>query len=98
MISTTSSLDYEERSLYHLTLIAQDGGGTLTNPNQATTQIVVQVLDVNDHTPMCFPSSTAVTLEENMMYPNFLTISVSAHTCALVKYTTLMHCPPRCTF
>lgn len=77
MISTTSSLDYEERSLYHLTLIARDGGGTLTNPNQATTQIVIQVVDVNDHTPVCFPPSTVVALEENRMYANFLTISVS---------------------
>ena len=78
MISTTTSLDHEERSVYHLTLIAQDGGGTLSNPNQGTTQITIQVLDINDHTPVCFPSSTVVNLEENIAYPNFLTISVRA--------------------
>lgn len=75
-ISTTAALDYEERSVYHLTLIAQDGAGTLTSPNQAATQITIQVLDVNDHTPVCFPSSTVLSLLENTVFPNFLTISV----------------------
>lgn len=77
IISTTSQLDYEARSVYHLTLLARDGAGTLTTPNQAATQITVQVMDVNDHTPQCFPLSTVVTLEENTPFPNFLTISVS---------------------
>ena len=77
VISTTTQLDYEDRSVYHLTLIAQDGAGTLTTPNQAATQIIVQVGDVNDHTPQCFPSNTVVTLEENIPHPNFLNISVS---------------------
>ena len=76
VISTTSSLNYEERAIYHLTLIAQDGGGTLSNPNRATTQIIVEVLDINDHAPVCFPASTSVILEENRVYSNFLTISV----------------------
>lgn len=76
VISTTSSLDYEERSVYHLTLIAEDGAGTLTTPNRAATQINVRVLDVNDHTPQCFPSSTEIALQENTMYPNFFTITV----------------------
>lgn len=79
IISTTASLDYEERSVYHLTLIARDGAGTLATPNQAATQITVQVLDVNDHTPQCFPSITEVTLEENIAYPNFTSISVSTN-------------------
>ena len=76
VISTTGSLNYEDRSVYNLTLIAQDGAGTLTTPNQAATSITVQVLDVNDNIPQCSPSSTVVTLEENTVYPNFLTISV----------------------
>lgn len=82
VISTTMPIDYEERAVYHLTLIARDGGGTLTSPNQANTLIVVEVLDVNDHTPQCFPSSTVVTLAENTAFPNFLTISVSSTTYA----------------
>lgn len=77
VISSTTTLDHEERAVYHLTLEARDGGGTLTNPFQANTIIVIEVLDVNDHAPQCFPSSTTVTLEENTAFPNFLTISVS---------------------
>jgi len=71
------ALNYEERSIYHLTIIAADGGGTLTDPNRATTQVVIQVADVNDHTPVCMPTSTTIILVENQAYPNFLTISVS---------------------
>lgn len=77
VISTTVALDREERAVYHLTLVAKDGGETLTNPNQANTIIVIEVLDRNDNTPQCFPSSVVVNLEENQAYPNFLTISVS---------------------
>lgn len=73
-------LDHEERAVYHLTLVARDGGGTLTSPNQVNTLIVVEVLDVNDNTPQCFPSSAVVNLEENLAYPNFLTISVRNNT------------------
>lgn len=90
IISTTAQLDYEERSVYHLSLIAHDGGGTLTNPNQATTQIVIQVLDVNDHAPVCFPSATSVILEENQAYSNFLTISVNL----LLPEEVFLHCNP----
>ena len=61
-------------------MIASDGGGTLADPNRGTTQVVIQVLDVNDNTPVCFPASTTVLLEENQAYPNFLTISVSTGT------------------
>lgn len=78
VISTIMPIDHEERAVYHLTLIARDGGGTLTSPNQANTLIVVEVIDINDHTPQCFPSSTVVTLAENTAFPNFLTISVSS--------------------
>jgi hypothetical protein len=78
VISTTATLDREERAVYHLTLVARDGGGTTMNPGQANTLIVIEVIDTNDHTPQCFPLSTTVTLIENTAFPNFLTISVRA--------------------
>ncbi len=77
VISTTAPLDHEDRAVYHLTLVASDGAGTTTTPNQANTLIIIEVTNVNDNSPECFPSSTIVTLEENIAYPNFLTISVS---------------------
>ena len=76
VISTTAPLDYEERTIYHLTLVAEDGGGTLTDPNRGNTQIVIEVLDENDNIPVCFPTSTTVNLEENIVHTNFLTITV----------------------
>lgn len=76
VISTLVPLDYEDTTIYHLTLVAQDGGGTLTNPTRGTTQIVIEILDVNDNTPVCTPASTTVILVENIAYPSFLTVSV----------------------
>ncbi len=77
VVSTTAALNYEERAVYHLSVIASDGGGTLTDPNRATTQVVIQVMDVNDHTPVCFPASATVILVENQVYTNFLSMTVS---------------------
>lgn len=63
-------LDYEERTVYHLTLLASDG------LNLATAQLIIRVLDLNDNAPACFPRTTTVILVENTAYPNFLTITV----------------------
>ena len=75
-ISTLVMLDYEERSEYHLTLLAEDGGGTLSNPFLTTTLVVISVTDVNDNPPVLNPSMYSVILVENMVYTGFLTVRV----------------------
>lgn len=70
-------LDREDVFQYHLTLTAEDGAGTLGNPNRASTIIVINVLDVNDNPPTFNPATYVVTLMENIDYNNFLTVAVS---------------------
>ena len=73
-IRTVVALDREDREQYHLTLIAEDGG---TNPHRAFTNIIINVLDINDENPTFNPTMYAVTLREDMSYDNFLTVIVS---------------------
>ncbi|XP_035676136.1 protocadherin Fat 4-like [Branchiostoma floridae] len=61
-LQTVAPLDRETTSSYTLTLVAQDGGVSLTR--SATTTVFVTVSDVNDVTPVCSPSFYAVTISE----------------------------------
>ncbi|XP_055333667.1 fat-like cadherin-related tumor suppressor homolog [Paramacrobiotus metropolitanus] len=59
-VSVVAALDREEKSSYDLTLVATDGLGT------ATTQLHIDVLDINDNTPICTKSSFHEILPEDM--------------------------------
>lgn len=77
VFSTLGTLDREDitsRETFYLTLIAEDGAGTLTNPNRGTTFLVITVLDVNDNAPIFNPTSYSLSLLEEMDYSSVLTL------------------------
>ena len=76
-ISTLAMLNHEERSVYHLTLVGQDGTVGASTPHRVTTLIVVRVTDVNDNTPILLPASHTAFLTEGLSYTNFLFVHVS---------------------
>ncbi|KAH9495210.1 hypothetical protein Btru_015666 [Bulinus truncatus] len=53
-VTTKEVLDYEAVKVYHLTVVARDNGRNFLETSQSVT---IQVLDVNDQTPM-FPTQT----------------------------------------
>jgi len=53
VLTTSSSLDYETKSLYTISIIAYDGGS-----KQSTTNIIVSIQGVNEHTPSFIPNNT----------------------------------------
>ncbi|XP_019390348.1 PREDICTED: protocadherin gamma-C5-like isoform X2 [Crocodylus porosus] len=57
------SLDREKVAAHHLTLTALDGGNPVRS---GTAQITIQVLDANDHSPVCEPPISTIYLEENL--------------------------------
>ncbi|XP_069100904.1 protocadherin Fat 4-like isoform X2 [Argopecten irradians] len=59
-IQLAQSLDYESTTDYVLTVVATDGGG-LTG----TGTVTVSVVDVNDNTPICSPTSHVETVLES---------------------------------
>ncbi|XP_037070379.1 protein dachsous-like [Pollicipes pollicipes] len=61
-ISTTRVLDHEEKAVYRLLVVAQDGG---VKPNQATHPLTIKVLDLNDNSPTFTTSSLAFSMKEN---------------------------------
>ncbi|XP_078597383.1 protocadherin Fat 4-like [Branchiostoma floridae x Branchiostoma japonicum] len=75
-LQTVAPLDRETTSSYTLTLVAQDGGVSLTR--SATATVFVTVSDVNDVTPVCSPSFYAVSVSENAD----VTSSVTMVTCS----------------
>ena len=77
VISTLASLDYEERSVYHLILVVTDGTMGTSTPHRVTTSIVIQVLDVNDNNPILTPEAHTSFLTEGIPYPSFLFVHVS---------------------
>ena len=77
VLSTEGALDREDtnsREMFYLTLIAEDGAGTLTNPNRGTTFLVITVLDINDNAPIFNPNTYTLFLVEETDYPNLLTL------------------------
>ncbi len=77
MINTTGPLDRETVSLYHLNLIAEDGGDP---PNRAFASLLIIVQDINDNPPVFNPTEYIVTLTENVDYPSFIVLLVSVCT------------------
>jgi len=58
-ISTATTLDREETSVYHLTLMAQDS--SITEPRASSVNLTISVYDVNDNIPK-FDSTKSVDL------------------------------------
>ena len=73
MIYLQKELDYEQRSSYSLIVVAQDQGD---NSLPANTRVVVNVVDVNDHTPRismnALKEDRVVRLEEDIPEESFI--------------------------
>lgn len=72
-LSTLTSLDREEAASYHLTLIASDGGMPAL---MDTTELLVNVEDINDEPPVFGVSAHIVELIEGQDYSDFITFQV----------------------
>ncbi|KAM3963659.1 dachsous cadherin-related 1 [Aphomia sociella] len=62
VIKTSTVLDHEERSIYRLTVAANDGGSP---PRQTVRQLKVEVLDLNDNRPTFTSSSLTFKVKED---------------------------------
>ena len=83
-LSTLTSLDREESASYHLTLFATDGGMPAL---QDTTELLVNVEDVNDEPPVFGVSTHVVELIEGQDYSDFITFQV----CPLPCWEGILH-------
>ena len=72
-----TTLDREQRSEYHLILVAEDGTMAGSTPHRVTTSIIIRVTDVNDNTPIVRPADHTAFLTEGLSYNNFLFVHVS---------------------
>ncbi|KAM4834144.1 protocadherin-23 [Thomomys bottae] len=70
LLTTARPLDYEIRTQYILTIVAQDGG----NPALSSSQMVtVTVLDVNDQVPLFMQPLYEASVQENQSPGTFVT-------------------------
>jgi hypothetical protein len=63
VITTATPLDYEDRSVYNLIVMATDCG---LNPLTGTASLRVSVVDLNDHTPRFTKNSYSVQLYRSL--------------------------------
>ncbi|KAM3862738.1 cadherin-23 [Diretmus argenteus] len=63
VLTSTTALDREQISQYHLRIIAYDAGKF---PHTSTSTLTITVLDVNDETPTFFPRVYNVSLQESV--------------------------------
>ena len=77
-ITTSASLDREERSEYLLVVMATDSG---LLPQSSTAQVVVQVEDVNDHAPQFLRQSYVTQIRHNVLpgTPLIYTVGLAAY-------------------
>jgi protocadherin Fat 4 len=64
VVTTTAEFDYELKKVYKLTVMALDGG-TYPKQRNSTVPLTVNILDVNDNSPIFSAMSYSATLSEN---------------------------------
>lgn len=70
LITTSISLDREETSVYHLTLVAQDSSAT--EPRASAANLTIFVADVNDNPPVFEASSFNVNVPDRIKSEQFI--------------------------
>ncbi|XP_077996449.1 cadherin-23-like [Glandiceps talaboti] len=76
-VSTTRPLDREERDMYHYVVIGSINDENLCLSNQVAEELVITVLDVNDHTPQFRYGNSTGSVDENSP-PNTFILMVPA--------------------
>lgn len=101
-ISTLRPLNLEgnDSSLYHLTLVAEDGAGKLAQPNKAFAAVIIHVSNINDGIPYFIPDSYNVTIVETAEgssgVSNFIMLEVKLSALNCFLSTMILAASPSC--
>jgi len=76
VITTSASLDREQRSKYLLVVMATDGG---LLPKSGTARVVVRVEDVNDNTPQFQRRSYVAQIGDGVPPGHYVCLSTQLH-------------------
>ena len=77
-IASGQVLDREKQSVLKLIVVAEDAPGRPQDAKKATTEVMVDVLDVNDNAPIFGQRSYTAVIPENVLVDTFV-IAITAH-------------------
>ena len=80
-VTTTAAIDYEATPILYLVVQAADGGATSLS---FTALLRINVIDLNDNTPVVVPDDFTVTLSEDVAVGTQVGVSVCVCVCVCV--------------